>query len=104
MISKFSKKFQNFHKIYKFQKKNLLLKYSLLYNKRVVIRVLHWKSISDLISAPVSARGLRTDTQSWRYQPYKLHHIIIKYIENIIWLFPYYIPYQPEKPISSREL
>ena len=38
MISKFSKKFQNFHKIYKFQKKNLLLKYSLLYNKRVVIR------------------------------------------------------------------
>ena len=48
----------------------------ILYNKRIVIRVLHWKSISDLISA----RGLRTDTQSWRYQPYKLHHIIIKYM------------------------
>ena len=41
------------------------------------IRVLHWKSISDLISARVSVRGLRTDTQS---QPYKLHHIIIKYM------------------------
>jgi hypothetical protein len=41
------------------------------------IRVLHWKFISDLISARVSVRGLRTDTQS---QPYKLHHIIIKYM------------------------
>ena len=30
--------------------------------------------------SPRISRGLRTDTQSWRYQPYKLHHIIINYM------------------------
>jgi hypothetical protein len=52
---------------------------------------------------PVSSTT-KTCLHNWNIVQSGVKHNQTHYIENIIWLFPYHIPYQPETPISSREL
>ena len=49
-----------------------------------LIWVLHYKSISALISAPISDRGLIFAMQAKSYQTCKIVHITTKYVINII--------------------
>jgi hypothetical protein len=82
-------KFQNFFKKFKifirFQNVHKIQFQGRYGNRHEIIYTYYCFTLkihNDLISAPVSARGLRTDTQSWQYQPYRLHHIIMKYMIN----------------------